>query len=143
MAARTIIIDNDYATLQYLEDEKIVHHQFHQFIYGQAFRDVLSTGLDVMRQYHATKWLSDDRETAAIPVEDSQWAIHEWQPQAIKAGWKFWAIVMPKKVVGQMNMRQFIKQNADQGVTVQVFTDADEALAWLVSQRIEQIMETE
>lgn len=129
------IIDNEYATLWYHPEHKIVHHKFHKFIHGQAFRDILDTGYQTMKQYGANKWLSDDRNNSALPPADGQWAIEDWQPRVIAVGWKFWAIVMPEKVVGQMNMRQFIKQNADAGVAVQVFTDADEAMTWLVAQK--------
>ena len=45
------ILETEYATLWYHPDTKIVHHQFHKFIYGQQFRDVLEKGLEVFQQY--------------------------------------------------------------------------------------------
>lgn len=131
--SKNIIIDNDYATLWYHTDNKIVHHQFHKFIHGERFRGVLEKGLEIFKEHNATKWLSDDRKNSAIPKEDAEWAMVDWNPQVISAGWKYWAIVLPDKILGKTNMSQFIKQQSEQGVTVEIFDDADEALVWLKS----------
>ena len=132
--SKTILIDTDYVTLWYHPEKKIVHHQFHRYIYGQEFRNVLETGLKVFKEKGAHKWLSDDRNNSALPTEDTNWAQSNWAPRVIAAGWKYWAIVLPQKVIGQMNMQRFIEDNAGLGLTMQAFTDPDEALKWLESQ---------
>jgi len=128
------VLDNEYATLWYHPETKIVHHQFHKPISGQAFRDILNRGVEVFQEYGANKWLSDDRENSALPPEDGDWGTNDWTPRVVAAGWKYWAIVMPRKLIGQMNMQHFIKANSEQGVTVQIFSEPDEALQWLASQ---------
>lgn len=131
---KTIKLDTNYATLWYHDDEKIVHHKFHKFIYGQQFRDVLENGLKIFKEEGASKWLSDDRENSALPAEDGAWAMNDWSPRVLDAGWKYWAIVLPEKNIGQMNMQQFIDSYSPLGLTVRVFSDPDEALKWLESQ---------
>ena len=130
----TTILDNEYATLLYHPETKIVHHQFHKPIGGQAFRDVLNKGLEVFQEFGAQKWLSDDRANSALSPEDGEWGTNNWNPRVIAAGWKYWAIVMPAKVIGQMNMQYFIKVNSELGVTARVFSDPDEAMRWLEAQ---------
>lgn len=131
--SRTTILDTDYATLWYYPETKVVHHVFHRYIYGQEFRQVLEKGLEIFKEHGAYKWLSDDRKNSALPTDDMGWAMNDWQPRVIAAGWRYWAIVMPDKVVGKMNMQRYIEQNAAQGVTIQIFDDPNEALAWLES----------
>ena len=128
------IIDNEYASLWFHPTNKIVHHQFHQFVHGAHFRQILERGAEVFEQNGSQKWLSDDRDNSALLQEDSQWAIDVWQPRVMNAGWKYWALVMPKKVVGKMNMKQFVEMYRDQGITVEVFEEADQALQWLERQ---------
>ena len=128
------IIDNEYASLWFHQTKKIVHHQFHQFVHGQHFREILERGAEVFEKNGSQKWLSDDRDNSALLQEDSQWAIEVWQPRVMNAGWKYWALVMPKKVVGKMNMKQFVEMYRDQGVAVEVFDDVDQALEWLERQ---------
>ena len=127
------ILDTDYATLWYYPEEKIVHHAFHRFIYGQKFRDVLEKGMEIFKKHEAQKWLSDDRKNSALPADDTKWAMEDWFPKVFEAGWKYWAIVMPDKAVGQMNMNRFISMYAEKGLTIELFEDLDEALDWLKS----------
>lgn len=133
MSSPITILSNEFATVWYHPDARIVHHQFHKYIYGQPFRDVLSAGADYFEQHGANKWLSDDRNNSALPADDAEWAIQTWNPRVVQAGWKYWALVMPKKLIGQLNMQQFVEMYSEMGIEVQMFSDPDEALAWLKS----------
>ncbi|CAG0944596.1 hypothetical protein ANRL1_01827 [Anaerolineae bacterium] len=127
------VIDSEFVTMWYYPADKIVHHKFHKFIFGEAFRETLSTGAVIFEKRGATKWLSDDRNNGAIPQEDTDWSNQNWLPRVMKAGWKYWALILPEKAVGQMNMQRFVKQFSEMGLTVQVFDDPDKALKWLKS----------
>jgi hypothetical protein len=128
-----IILDNEFVTVWYHPDTRIVHHQFHKFVYGKVFREALSAGADAMRRYGAQKWLSDDRENSALAQKDLKWADGDWFPRVQAAGWKHWAIVLPGNVLGQMNMEATVKRIASRGVTTRMFSDPLQAMAWLES----------
>lgn len=127
------LIQNEYATLVYHTDAKIVHHTFHQPIKGQHFRDVLNKGLEVFIKHGATKWLSDDRNNSALEPEDREWATNDWYTRAAKAGWKYWAMVVPNDIHGRMDVKGYIEQGFEGGIRVMVFTNPQEALEWLKS----------
>lgn len=127
------ILDHDRATLWYHPEAGIVHHAFKRPVCGRDFRVVLDTGIELLAEHGARKWLSDDRNNSSLTPEDSEWAMTDWQPRAIEVGWEYWAVVLPESVVGQMNMSAFIHQNRSAGVQVQIFTDPLQALAWLES----------
>lgn len=129
-----VIIDNDFATLQYHPEAKIVHHKFHKFMFGQPFRDVMLKGLEVFKENDCQKWLSDDRGNPVMNPRDKAWGDANWAPNVIAAGWKYWALVMPEKVVGQMSMQQMVEQFRQIGIAVYVTDDPDKALQWLESQ---------
>ncbi|MBI1282117.1 MAG: hypothetical protein GC179_28580 [Anaerolineaceae bacterium] len=128
------ILTNEYATLVYHEDTKIVHHTFLQPIGGQPFRDILLAGVDCMTKYGATKWLSDDRENSELSPDDGKWATTIWAKLVQDAGWKSWALVVPNDILGRLNMVEFVNLYSKRGVRVQVFTKLEEALAWLEQQ---------
>jgi hypothetical protein len=128
------ILDNEYVTVWYHPEKKIVHHQFHKFLYGEPLREALTEGTNALKEYGAQKWLSDDRQNSALPAEDMEWATTEWFPKTKAAGWKYWAIVLPEKVVGQLNMKRIAKNHTEQGVITEFFTKPDEAMAWLEQQ---------
>ena len=127
-----IIIDNAYVTLRYYPEKKIIHHTFHKFIHGQVLREAFTEGAKLMEKYGAQKWLSDDRKNSALTKDDQEWLDVHWRPRVIKAGYKYWALVLPEAIVGQMNLKRIISQQyADSGITVELFNDPDEAMQWL------------
>ena len=128
------IIDNPVVTLWYHPDKKIVHHQIHKFVAGKDFREFLMAGYDVLKKNMARKWLSDDRGNMVLGKADVDWSQAEWAPQAAKAGWKYWAIVRPEKVLASATMDNLAAKYAALGVTAKFFTDPREAMIWLETQ---------
>ncbi len=132
---KEVVLNNEYITIWYHHQKKIIHHEFHKFTYGKAFQDALSTGAAILEKNRAQKWLSDDRKNGVIALDDTKWTATVWRPRVIKAGWKYWAIVLPEKAVGQMVMQRIIKEYADSGVTVKIFSDPFKAMNWLEAQQ--------
>ena len=128
------LIENEYATLVCYPKQKIVHHTFHQFINGRAFREVMGKGADAFIEHRCTKWLSDDRNNPALKKEDSDWGQKFWENRILNAGWKYWALVMPENAVGKLTMRAIIQRYNDRGVVVEVFNSHSEAMLWLEMQ---------
>jgi hypothetical protein len=128
------VIDNEYATLVYHSDAKIVHHTFHKPISGEKFREVLNTGLELFKQHRAGKWLSDDRGNSVLSEEDGTWGMTNWFPRVFEAGWKFWALVVPDDIQARLNLKQFIDTYFERGLRIMIFTDPDEAMKWLERQ---------
>lgn len=127
------IIDNEDMSLFYLEEQKIVHHKMKKNLKDEQFELLLSTGAEYMEKYRAKKWLSDDRDNAVISKEANEWGDKVWAPRAIKAGFKFWAIVIPSKSSAKLQMTMFASEYKKRGVTVQIFEDVDNAIKWLES----------
>lgn len=131
---RMTLIENEFASLWVHPEAGIVHHQFKRFIHGAAFREVLTKGCDALVQHKCTKWLSDDSGNSALGAEDEKWAQSEWFPAVKAGGWKHWAIVLPAKLVGQMNMKRFCEMYKGLGINANVFSSSAEAMAWLERQ---------
>ena len=127
------IVENEKITLVYHEADKIVHHTIHHEISGEDFRSVLLKGSDIFEEEGATKWLSDDRANGPFNEEDTDWSINVWSKKVVAAGWKFWALVLPEDVIGKLTLQGIVDFYAEMGVTVQIFSDPDEAMRWLKS----------
>jgi hypothetical protein len=133
--AITTILDNDYVTLWLQQEKKIVHHKVKKYVHGPALQQFLMKGYETLKSNNCKKWLSDDLNNGPLLKEDETWAKTHWFPNVVKAGWKFWAIVMPAQVIGQLNMKRFVDDYAKAGITVSVFSESDKALAWLESSK--------
>jgi hypothetical protein len=128
-----VIFQNDYATMVYHPEKKIVHHGFNKPFQGEEFRKMLNSGTEYLRQHGAQKWLSDDRNNSVISPEDTEWS-KEWFVRTQEAGWKFWGLVVPNDMYARLNLTQFVHGFSQQGIRVMVFTDPDKAMAWLEAQ---------
>ena len=129
-----IVMDTPQVTLRVYPEKKMVYHEMHKFVFGEPFQDLLIKGAEAFEKHHCVKWLSDDRNNSALLPEDTEWGEEIWEPRIMKAGWKYWALILPEKVVGQMNMNRLINRYSASGVHVQVFSDPTAAFNWLEGQ---------
>ncbi|MFN8528443.1 MAG: hypothetical protein U0670_07520 [Anaerolineae bacterium] len=128
-----IIVDNEWATVRYEPKDKYLYHTFHKPIVDnpEALRDIMYKALDTLISNGAEKWLSDDRNNAAFKPESVQEAVSQWGPAAAAAGWKYWALVVPQSIAGRAAMTDLVEAFYGLGVRVAVFTDVEDARAWL------------
>jgi hypothetical protein len=129
---KRLVLENEFAELWFHPGPGIVHHHFHKFIWGGAYQQILNAGLDLMVREGACKWLSENSQDSAHSRADTEWVMNDWFPRATKAGWKYWAIVRPTNVIGQMNMER-IAGGVGPSVQCQFFDAVAPALAWLVA----------
>jgi hypothetical protein len=132
---KIVLLDTEFSTVWLYPKERVVHHQFKKFIFGEDFRKTLNTGLEAFNNKLADKWMSDDRENAALSQADTSWGEQVWFPAVLAAGWKYWAILVPKKAIGKMNIKGVIEHFSQGGVKVQIFDDPEKGMEWLISQK--------
>jgi hypothetical protein len=132
-AKKVTVLDTPQVALWYYPEDRIIHHEIKQFLSGKSLRDFLRTVAGLFEQHRAEKWLSDDRRVPVIRPGDIDWGDADWFPRAASAGWKYWAIVRPEKLVGQAVMRELSEKYARHGVTSEWFNDPADALWWLQS----------
>jgi hypothetical protein len=133
MTSTLTIVDDEYVTLWYHPDEKVIHHKIHKFMVPGVFERLLSTGAELMETHGAVKWLSDDRNNVVVSPEDLKWSDTTWAPRVLKAGFKYWAIVVPSQAVAELQMKALRAKRKEQGVQVEMFETVEEAMAWLES----------
>lgn len=132
--SKLTVLENEFATIWCYPSKGIIHHQFHQYASGDPFRALLMTGVDAFQQNRCTKWLSDDRNFGAVHPEDKAWGDQVWRPAILNAGWKYWAMVLPDKVTGKMNIQKLLDEYQKLGVLTSLHTNPDDALKWLMDQ---------
>ena len=131
---KIVVMDNEYATVWCYPEKRIIHHQFHQFTHGESFNNTLIQGAEAFEKYRCTKWLSDDRELGIVHPDNAKWGEVNWTPKVVALGWKYWASLMPTKTTGQMSLKAIAAHFQEHGVTVEFFTNTDEAMRWLEQQ---------
>jgi hypothetical protein len=128
------MLETEQVVLWYYPQLKLVHHKMLQVPDSASFRELLNKGADVVEHFKVTRWLSDDRANTTLPEADKEWADREWLPRVIRAGFKYWAIVLPTSAIGKLNMRRIATHHAGQGVTSLMTDTFEEAFDWIVKQ---------
>jgi len=137
MNTKITLIDNEFTCLWYYPNFGIVHHKFLQPVAGDAFRTVLMSGLKLLREEGAQKWLSDDRNNSILEAEDSAWSQEYWLPRAMETDWRYWAVLPPAKARGRINMERLTGYVGEQRkVQISLFSDPDLAWQWLARQGV-------
>ncbi|MGD9162382.1 MAG: hypothetical protein PVG39_28490 [Desulfobacteraceae bacterium] len=131
--AETELINNENMALWYDQTGKFVHHKIKKSLPKGAFEELLSTGADYLEKYGMKKWLSDETNFIALNKEDIEWGDKVWAPRVIKSGFKYWAVVMPESAVGSLQIKRFVDEYRERGVTVELFDSVDAAKTWLAS----------
>ena len=129
-----VLVMNDYITLEYRPEEKMLYHTIHQPIgieQIQLLKDALNAGTNALKQYGITKWLSDDRLNGPLTPEFLNWSLKEWCPRTIGVGWKYWANVVPRELTAAGTLMPVINNLHKLGLTMQVFTKLEEGVKWL------------
>lgn len=85
----------------------------------------------MLQHYGCAKWLSDDRKNGPMSVEDRDWGTVNLNQRSMEAGWKYWALVVPKEVVAAGAMIPTMEALHQLGLRMMVFSDLDEAFDWL------------
>ena len=126
-----VILDNEYITIKYLPDKKIIYHTVHQPFGGQPLRDALIAGFDALQYYKVCKWLSDERKNGPMSADDVEWGNKNLNQRAMEVGWKYWALVVPEQIVAAGAMRPAIDILYELGLRMMVFSSVEEASGWL------------
>ena len=133
MLAETIV-DNEYATLTYHPQTRILHNQLKKLPPVETMKDLLNKACEAMKSHHATKFLTDARNSATLPKEFDEWRQNDWLPRMVSAGWKFWAPVFPVSTITKMHIQRFSQGFEAVGVKVHPCADPAEGITWLISQ---------
>lgn len=131
--SRQLVFENEFAHVWFHPESGIIHHQLHKFIWGEEYQRMLNAGLDALVCEGATKWLSENSDDTVHARADTEWVISQWMPRARKAGWKYWAVVPPGNVLGQMNIDRILSAVQKAGVIGRVFPEVGPAFTWLGS----------
>ena len=128
---KTAIFNNDSMAIFYYPDTKILVQETLKFASSGERREALEEGLKIIERDHVPKWLTNNKSGSAIPEEDFNWGINIWFPKAIKAGLKYWAVILPEKAVGKLSGKKMLDGAAQHGVTIKIFQTEEDALKWL------------
>ncbi|GFZ76038.1 hypothetical protein GCM10008018_21860 [Paenibacillus marchantiophytorum] len=126
-------IHSDHNVLQYDESLKTVILTRKIFVTGDQYRDPLLKGLQLMEDNNSCKFISDIHDLGVISQDDQDWFVKNWITLATKSGLKYFAVVHPAKMIGQISVRKMESNAGEFPFQYLQFHDIDEAKTWISS----------
>lgn len=128
-----ICYDSEYGQIYYNARLNLCGIVWKKQVTSQAYRELFTCCLEILRLYNTPFWLSDLRNQGRVPAEDQIWMLTTILPDAIINGLTHIAAIYD---TGQHNEDYLarIKENILQaGATVKFFKQTYEAEAWFES----------
>lgn len=131
-----LLLEHDKADLRFNEETNSIELIWKKYQDDATYRLMFTKGVEFLKEYGATGWLSDIRKEGIVGPATSSWMQKEILPKAISYGLKRVAIVMDADVFKEFYVKN-IERNAAQGI-MKYFDDVKDANEWLKSTKVSQ-----
>ena len=130
-----IYFETSFAKLIWDDKTNCIILTYAGFGEGEALREPLNKGLELIKLKKSNKWLSDLYNIRVINIEDQNWTSDHWTKAAFALGLKYLAIVVPTNILGQMSLQRGVdRANFNElGLETALFDNLESAKAWLNS----------
>jgi len=132
---RKTILDDDIVALYLYPEIGTVHHVIKRSVENDRFRSMMAMAAESFAANGCDKYFSDDRQMMSFNFDDLLWLAENWEKPLMAAGWKHWALIPPKKVLGRVMAKKLAARYVDLGIDVRTFEDEASALEWLAGAR--------
>ena len=102
------------------------------FFRDDKIKEGMNNVLELFKQKHSTKLLSDISQVAPFSKAIDNWIEQDWMPRMIEAGLHSLAFVIPKNVVTRMIMEK-TDTTSTEDLSMVFFDSQEAAKEWLLS----------
>jgi hypothetical protein len=109
-----------------------VHAEFKGFATSAEFRAGSMKIIEAIRGRSATALVSDNRRLEGLGDRDQQWLSETWVPEAVSAGLRRIAVVLPHHGLAKVASEEIIRGFEAGRFVTRTFTTVSEAVEWVV-----------
>jgi hypothetical protein len=121
------------ATVRWDEDGQFVLVEWEGWANSAEFAALLDAEIVAMRKHKCSRLLADCRRQRVLNPAEAERAGLEWVPQALAAGLRRFAVVVPASALAEANLKNSLGKIPAHALEVAYFSTPDEARAWLGS----------
>lgn len=130
---RVLLVHRDGVTIEWDVRLPGVVSRFHGTVAGDAYRAVMHELLAFAQARGARKLMADVRESAPIPLDDQRWTTDRWFMQAVYAGVRQLALVVPPSA--SRSFGPLLRALGETRLETVCFDAPGPAVDWLRAQR--------
>ena len=121
------------ASVKWDEGESTVFVEWEGWANSTEFAALLDAEVRALAEHHGSRVLADCRRQKVLSPADQEKADREWVPQALAAGLKQFAVVLPTSALAAMNLGDRLGKVPDGAFAVGYFENVSAAKRWLAS----------
>lgn len=124
-----LLFEHEKATIQYNEETNSIELVWKKHQDAETYKLMFTKGVDFLKKYKATGWLSDIRNEGIVGPASSKWLQEVIIPEAVSSGLKKIAIVMEADVFKEFYIKNLGKSTKKD--MMQYFDSLESANNWL------------
>lgn len=128
-----LVFTSENIEIQYYPEIKIIHFLWKQRTLGDLYRKAFLDGIEYIKKFPETYFISDIRNQGIVGPEDRHWFETVALPRAIKANLKRCALVFDGNVFKQYYINMILKQTTKRGFPMKIFRSNDSAVEWILN----------
>jgi len=127
--------DSRWLSLRWDAEHQCVYSEWNGFANSVELRAGMMRIIDVIRDHHATSFVSDNRKLEVVTNEDQMWIRDTWTPDAVGAGLKRIAVVLASRGLGKFASETVLNQIGKTSFATRTFATVSEAIDWAVAEQ--------
>jgi hypothetical protein len=124
-----LLIEHEKANLQFNEETNTIELIWKKFQDEATYKMMFTKGIEYLKEYKATGWLSDIRNEGVVGPGTSAWLQNEIIPKAISYGLKKIAVIMEPDIFKEFYVKNIEKITENK--MMQYFDSLEKANEWL------------
>lgn len=126
-----MLLEMEKADLRYNEETNAIELIWKKVHDEMNYKTAFTRGIEFLKEYKATRWLSDIRNEGVVSPANSKWMQEEMLPKAISYGLKKIAAVLKADVFQEFYVKNISKQAAKSNQLMKYFDSIEDANKWL------------
>jgi hypothetical protein len=118
--------------IYYIKSLETVHSVWKgEFVSSSEFHKIMDTMIELLEVMKSSIIYADARKMKVISDLDQNWLAHDWYPRALKAGFKYQAIMVSPNTFSEYGIRNITKTYDMDMVQSMICTKPEVALEWI------------
>lgn len=100
------MFDNDYAKIEFIEENHVVFHIWKKECHYDEYREPVMYSLSLLREHKGSVLVVDARNGFEDVEEDVKWGFNYFLPELKKTGCKIFAFILPEvsEIEGEIDL---------------------------------------
>lgn len=127
-----VLIETEKAEIRFNSQTNAIELIWKTYADPASYKALFTNGVEYLKEFGATAWLSDIRNEGVVGPEHSKWLHGEIIPKAISFGLRRIAVVLDSDVFKKFYIKNIETNMTQKGQNLmQYFNSTEEANAWL------------